>query len=382
MSFNRRIVAVAGGLLVAAATSASAADFKLPSTIAWTSYNVGTSTYNQAVAIGSALKNTAGVDLRIVPGKNDISRQLPVRQGRIPFSSTGLGALYSQEAMYDFSSPRWGPQEVRMIAMCVSDGHAAVITAKDAGIRKYSDLKGKRVTWVRGAPSLNGTASAMLAFGGLTWKDVTKVEVPGFVAAMRAILNRQADAGTVISTSGFASQIEASPRGVYWPPMPFSDKAAWNRLWKVAPWLIQQKNPIGAGIPKNFDGVGLAYPYIITYPKTSDELVYNMTKAIHVLYDKYKDGAPGAKGYALDRQKFDYLMPWHKAAIRYYKEAGVWTDQMQAHNDKLLKRQQVLVAAWKALVASKIGDEDAFRAAWLKRRTAALEKAGFDPIWH
>ena len=36
----------------------------------------------------------------------------------------------------------------------------------------------------------------------------------------------------------------------------------------------------------------------------------------------------------------------------------------------------------KAMKAKKMGgDKAAFRAAWMKTRAAALEKAGFDPIW-
>ncbi|MEB2320851.1 MAG: C4-dicarboxylate ABC transporter, partial [Pseudomonadota bacterium] len=54
------------------AQPALAADPKLPDTLAWSAYDVGSGGYNQAVAIGAALKNKYGTNLRIIPGKNDV----------------------------------------------------------------------------------------------------------------------------------------------------------------------------------------------------------------------------------------------------------------------------------------------------------------------
>ena len=47
-------------------------------TMAWSAYNLGTTGYNQAVAIGKALKDHYDVNLRVVPGKNDVSRLMPL----------------------------------------------------------------------------------------------------------------------------------------------------------------------------------------------------------------------------------------------------------------------------------------------------------------
>ena len=55
------------------------------------------------------------------------------------------------------------------------------------------------------------------------------------------------------------------------------------------------------------------------------------------------------------------------------KEAGVWTAAAQAHNDALVKRQGVLVAAWDAYTkASPPDDKDAFYKGWIAKRKAAL----------
>ena len=59
------------------------------------------------------------------------------------------------------------------------------------------------------------------------------------------------------------------------------------------------------------------------------------------------------------------------------KEAGVWKAEHDQHNRQLLKRQEVLGAAWKAF--QKSGSDD--RAAWMKARASALSKAGLDAIF-
>src|SRR5690606_5492813 len=94
--------------------TAHAQSIKLPETLSWTAYDVGSGGYTQSVAIGNALKNRLGVNLRVLPGNNDVSRYIPLREGRVPFSANGVGGTYmAQEGLYEFGVRDWGPQPVR-----------------------------------------------------------------------------------------------------------------------------------------------------------------------------------------------------------------------------------------------------------------------------
>ena len=73
--------------------------------------------------------------------------------------------------------------------------------AGDIGVKEYKDLKGKRVAWVKAAPALNHNVTAFLAFAGLTWDDVQKVEFAGFGASWEGMTNNQVDAAFAISNS-------------------------------------------------------------------------------------------------------------------------------------------------------------------------------------
>jgi TRAP transporter TAXI family solute receptor len=371
--------------LVAAAALAPAAQaqVKLPPTISWSAYDVGSGGYNQAVAIGNALKQKYNVSLRVLPGKNDVSRNLPIREGQVQFSANGVGGAYlAQEGVFEFGAPSWGPQPIRGLMLNTSDQVLTIIAAKDTGVRTIADLKGKRVAWVIGAPALNQNITAMLAFANLTWDDVRKVEFGGFGAAMDGIINNQVDAAFSSSISGKAYQIAKSPRGLVYPVISHQDKAGWARMNKVAPFFFPYMGTEGAELSKDKPAESATYPYpiLMCYASQNAELVYNMTKAMVETYDMYKSAAPGNAGWALERQNFAWVIPFHDGAIRFWKEMGKWKPEHQAHNDRLIERQRVLAAAWAEVKKGSHADDKAFVAAWQKTRAAALTKAGFDPV--
>jgi uncharacterized protein len=378
--FAARLGALIATTLVAGTAFAQA---KLPSTVAWSAYDVGSGGYNQAVAIGNALKQKYNVSLRVLPGKNDVSRNLPVREGQVQFSANGVGGAYlAQEGVFEFGARDWGPQPVRGLMLNTSDQVLTVVAAKDTGVRTVADLKGKRVAWVIGAPSLNQNITAMLAFANLTWNDVRRVDFGGFGQAMDGIINNQVDAAFTSSISGKAYQVAKSPRGLVYPTFPHGDKEGWARMNAVAPFFFPFMGTEGAELSKEKPAESATYPYpiLMTYAAQDTDLVYNMTRAMVESFDLYKDAAPGNSGWAAERQNFAWVIPYHDGAIRYWKETGRWKPEHQAHNDKLLERQKVLANAWAEVKRAGHADEKAASAAWQKTRAEALTKAGFEAV--
>ena len=374
---------LATGALAFSCSAAGAQTTKLPETLTWTAYDVGSGGYNQSVAIGNALKNKLQVNLRVLPGKNDVSRTVPLRDGKVPFSANGVGGSYlAQEGVFEFGARDWGPQPVRSLLLNNSDALLTIITGGDANIKTMADLKGKRVAWVVGAPSLNQNIAALLASANLTWNDVKKVEFGGFGQAMDAIVNNQVDAAFSSTISGQAYKIASSPRGVRYPIVPHNDKAAWERIHKTAPFFVPSWGTEGAGLSKDNKVEAATYPYpvLMTMAGTDADLVYNMTKAMVELFDDYKDGAPGNVGWDIKRQVFAWAIPMHEGAIRYFKERGLWTAEYQKHNDALVARQKVLASAWDSYKAKAPSADDEFARGWMKARQEALAKAGMEPV--
>ena len=221
----------------------------------------------------------------------------------------------------------------------------------------------------------------MLAFGGLTWDDVEKIEVPGWGQSMQAILDGQADAAFGSTISSIYAQIQASPRGIYHPTFPHDDEAGWKRARDVAPYWnkvsvsnsVGGENNITGKMP--YEGAGYAYPIFVSMENLSDEIAYGLTKAVMENYETFKESGPGMDGYQLKNQELSWVFPFHSGSIQYFKDAGVWTAEDQTTTDGLLKRQDVLGEAWTAFMATNPGD-DGFETAWLDARAKALEAAG------
>jgi len=380
MTAIRTIAAFAVAAVVAA--PAGAAEIELPKQLAWTAYGTGSAGYNQSVAIGSALQETLGVNLRVLPGKNDVARTEPLRQGKVQFSATGVGGSFmAQEGVFVFGSKTWGPQRVRVL-LANNGGTVglAVGVAGDIGVKEYSDLKGRRVAWVKGAPALNVNVTAYLAYAGLTWDDVEKVVFGGFGDSWKGMVNGQVDAAFASTNSGRAYEMAASPRGLVWPPIDPDNAEGLARMKAIAPFFATMTAKVGANIDGT-DGAptaGYAYPVLIAMEDQDEALVYNMTRAMVELYDGYKDNAPGINGWALEKQDFEWVVPYHAGAVRYLKEIGAWTDAAQAHNDRLIARQDALAKAWEELKAENPSD---WKAAWAEKRKAALKAGGFEIVF-
>ncbi|MCA8927852.1 MAG: TAXI family TRAP transporter solute-binding subunit [Alphaproteobacteria bacterium] len=363
------------------AGNAAAADIELPADLSWTAYGSTSSGYAQSVGLGNMLKAKYGTSLRIIPGKNDVSRMLPLKAKQAELCACGIAAYFGQEGVYMFANERWGPTPLYNLFNNIGGAGGGMLVAHDLGINSYAGLKGKRITWTKGAPSLNLNTTAALAFAGLTWDDVTKVVVPGWGQSMQAILDGQADAAWGSSISSVGNQIAASPRGLWHLPFPHNDTAGWERLHAVAPYIYQMTvtnavaidhNPGGA---KSYEGAGYPYPIFISLPDLPDSIAYNLTKAVMENYDSYKDAGPGMDGYQLANQRFGWVFPYHPGSIRFFKEAGVWDADAQANTDRLLQRNAVLAAAWKAFRGMGVTG-DAFEAKWLETRAQHLKAAG------
>ncbi len=371
-------------LLAALAAPVLAQDIKLPPTITATAYDTGTSGFNIAVAIGKALKDKHGADLRVLPAGNDVARLNPLRAGRAQISAMGIGLYFAQEAVLEFGVREWGPQPLQMMLGANACNGVGFAVAKDTGVKRLKELKGKRVGIVVGSPALNQNAFAYLAFAGLSTADVRLVEFSSFGAMWKGLINNDADAAIASTITGTARELETSPRGLVWMTTPHDDKEGWARMHKIAPYFSPHTATCGAGGLTPRTGLQMptyAYPMFIAYANQDPDLVYNITKAMLVHYPLYKDAAPGADGLSADKQTLSWVVPHHAGAVRALKEAGVWKAEHEAHNQKILQRQSVLIEAWTAFMKAPPADKEAFHVGWMAARKAALVKAGMDPVF-
>jgi TRAP transporter TAXI family solute receptor len=358
--------------------AAHAEDVKLPPTMAFTAYDTGTAGFNISVAVGKMMKDKYGTDVRVLPAGNDTARLAPLRAGRAVVSAMGSGSYFAQEGVFEFGAREWGPQALQVILSSTDCNGQSLGVARDTGITEIKELRGKRVGFVVGSPALNQNALAVLAFAGLTQKDVKIVEFASYGAMWKGLVNNDADAGFATTITGPARELENSPRGIIWPPLPHSDEAGWARMQKVGAFFTKLVATCGAAISpeKPVEMGNYPYPNFVAYGSRKDDEIYAVAKAMIDGYEAYKDGAPGASGLAVKRQTMKWVLPFHPGAVKALKEAGVWSDADQVHNDGLIKRQGVLAAAWADYgKSSPPSDDAAFLSGWMAARAAALSKA-------
>jgi TRAP transporter TAXI family solute receptor len=226
-----------------------------------------------------------------------------------------------------------------------------------SGIKKASDMKGKRAAYVIGSPTLRAQMLAHLAFAGLTWNDVIKVEFPSYVSAIRGLMEGTTDMASVATTTPVCYEVESSPMGISYVPLPAGDKEGWARLKKIAPYYIPVTVTRGAALSKDRPLETATYPYpaFTVYPSMSEDVAYFITKAIietlPVTSPMYKDIESYFQVETNFKMHLGGIIPFHQGSIRYFKERGWWTGEYEKINQKALNHQKRLKFLWDKAVA-------------------------------
>ena len=371
----------------AVALPAYAADPQLPKSMVWSAYDLGSSGHGEATGIANALRKNYGTRVRIVPSGTSIGRMLPMVTGKVRYGFLGNEAFFSAEGTYDYEAEQWGPQNVRIVLGRVAS--VALATAADANIKTIADMKGKRMGYVKANPSINVKNDAMLAFGGLTRDDIEVNMFSSYGAMKTALLANQIDIFMSVPTSAIIREVEASPRGLYWPEFPPENKAGWKAVTDVVSFAGPTHESRGAGLSEENKRwmVGYRYPLMTVYnDKVGADEVYNVVKAIDLSYEDFKNTTSSSFNWAIEKSgRTPYDAPAHEGTIRYMKEKGLWRDEDQAWNETRLARLNKLLEAWEVAQAdfhdyrtaerekgNKINAREEWPAYWHKARLAAL----------
>jgi len=344
------VAGLTGAIALAFAASihcAAASDVKLPDTMIWSAYDVGSGGYTEASAIANAVQSKFDTRVRVLPSGTSIGRLLPLQTEKAKFGFLSNETFFAAEGIYEFSDPNWGPQDLRVVLG--RPAAVGIIAAADVGAKTVADLRGKRVGFVRGNPSLNIKTDAYLAFGGLARKDVQEIWFGSYGALKDAVLSGHLDAMGMVPTSSFAREIEASPRGMTWFNFSPDDEKGWKAATDVISFAEPVKQTVGAGISSDKPVwlLGYRYPMLVTYATTTEDEVYNLAKAIDESFELFKDASSEAKNWEVARSILPPGdAPMHDGAIRYAKEKGYWTDAAQAWQDARLKRMAAVKVAW------------------------------------
>jgi hypothetical protein len=214
---------------------------------------------------------------------------------------------------------------------------SSLIVKKDAPIKNIYDVKGKRVTGEYPAQlAVWYNVYGSLSNAGLSWNDVKVVPVPAVNEGMDALIAGRADASTHAIGSAKVKEADASI-GIRYISLDCSPQAE-DRMKKAVPgyYLARLKAGSSTGILE--DICGFAYDiYMIGNKALPDAVVQGTLKAIWDNIAKLPPLHPNFKDWTRERAaSADVTMPYHPAAVEFYKEKGVWNAKMDEAQKRLL----------------------------------------------
>jgi len=315
------------------------------------SYEVGGGAYINTSSLGEGIFKKFGIRVRSVPVGIGTSRILHVRLGKADFGVT-IDGLFASEGVYDFASLDWGPQPLSMIYIPARQSAYSFAVAGNSGMKTISDVKGKRVGWLIGSPFTQNMVRGSLAFGGLSLDDVELVKIRSMGAIYQSLLDGKIDVAAVDSSGSAAYELASSHKGIHWIPFPKDNIEGWKRFRLINPQVQAIYSKFGAGLKEKPESVAtVPFPQYFAYADANEDKIYWITKVIVESFDNYKDISMPMQWYKLEDAIKSYsVLPYHPGSVRYFKETGVWNEQLEKNQKELLERQKKLKALWDVVI--------------------------------
>ena len=213
----------------------------------------------------------------------------------------------------------------------------SLVVRKDSPMKTVHDIKGKRVAGEYPANiAIWFHVYTELANAGMTWEDVKVVPVPAVNEGVDALVQGRADAAN--HAVGVAKVKEADAAiGVRYLSLDCSAQGD-ARVRKAVPgyYLITLKSGSSTGIVG--DTCVLAYDiYWVGHKGLSNEVVAHSLKAIWDNIDKLAPLNPQFNDWTRERAaSADVTIPYHPAAVQFYKEKNLWNTKMDEAQKRLL----------------------------------------------
>jgi TRAP transporter TAXI family solute receptor len=309
-----RIVAAAS--VIAIAAPAPAADQFINVLTGGTSgvyYPLGVALAN---VIGKAVPNVK-TSVQATKASVENLNLLQAGRGEIAFTlGDSLSDAWQGHEEAGFKTPL---KKLRGIA-AIYPNYIQIVASKDSGIKTLADLKGKRVSV--GAPK-SGTelnARAIFKAAGLDYKDFSKVEYLPFGESVELMKNRQLDVTLQSAGLGVSALRDlAVSLPIVVVPIPAdvvkkTNDPAYQSATIPAHTYEGQNEDVQSAAVQNF---------LVTHDGVSNDLAYQMTKALWTNLDQLVAAHSAAKAINIKNAATGMPVPLHPGAEKYYKEVGI-----------------------------------------------------------
>lgn len=213
-----------------------------------------------------------------------------------------------------------------------------LVAGADTGLRTTRDLKGKRIALV--APVLLSaylSIQASVANGGWTEKDVVYVPVGSASEGKKLNVERKVDASSHPLGAADVEEISAARGGARFlslDPSPEARKRA-QQFHPAIPQLI--KAGTATGVPED-TWLNTFRNAVASWETLPDEAAYAILEALWNNMEKYQKVHVLLRDLTQKRlATVEACVPYHPGAVKFYKEKGLWTDELENLQRSLLQ---------------------------------------------
>jgi TRAP transporter TAXI family solute receptor len=213
----------------------------------------------------------------------------------------------------------------------------ALLVRRDSPIRTVQEVRGKRVTGEYPAHlAVWYNMLGLLASGGLTWSDVKVVPVPAVNDGLDALVQGRADVSAFAVGGAKVKEADASV-GIRFLSTDCSPDGE-ARLRKAVPGYYPRWAKAGSSTGIVEDTCLVAYDlYLGAGRGVPDAVVEAVLRGVWEHVDKLAPIHPVLAEWTRERAVDpDVTIPYHPAAVRFYRERGAWKAGMDQVQQRLL----------------------------------------------
>ena len=297
----------------------------LPRSMAIGTNPAGTGAHAMGSALAAVTSKATGITGKVQPYNGPNAWISLLDGGALEFGVINiLDAKMAATGTGNYKKPY---RSIRVAAGGVFPFTAGLVVHDKSDIKQVSDLKGKRMAWDFGGHAINQTwQNAMLEMGGVKTGDVKQVRFSNLNDGVRAVAEGKVDSSITALGIGLVEEVNAM-EPVRFINLPNTEAA--NKI--LAPY--------GASVVKATPATGvrgethvIGYPlHLVTSSKLSEKAVYTIVKSWWDNLAELQTFHPLFKRWTKEHQALtNFTVPYHSGAVKFYKEAGVWTAKHDA----------------------------------------------------
>lgn len=324
-------------LLVAASISISLpARAAMPRSATLATHAVGGLYHAIGTGIGKVISRHTPTTVRVQPFAGPPAWLPSMDKGETDMGIlTSADAITSYKGIVIYKRPHTGSR----ILFAGGRIHIGFYVRADSDIKNGSNLRGRRIpTGFPGIPIARLSSTATLAASGLSYNDIVKVPVSDLVAGGNAFLEGRLDAGWDAVGSPRIEEANSRIRGgIRFLPAESGPEGA-KRMAQIYPGSYPGVVPGGSATAVVKDTHLLTNDiYLVATKFMSDAVAYEIIRTVWQHNEELAPIHPALKEWSRDRMaNQNAFIPYHPGAIRFLKEKGAWSKEMDALQAKLL----------------------------------------------